>query len=78
MWVGRMDLISDLDHMLVSDIMRYWPSTVRVFLDRGMLCVGCPIGGFHTLSNAAYEHGLNLEELELEIDRAIRSEVLRA
>lgn len=73
-----MSVVSDLDEMSVSDIMRYWPSTVRVFLDRGMLCVGCPIGGFHTLANAAYEHGLDLQELQSEVDAAINAEVATA
>lgn len=70
--------ISELEFMSISEIMRFWPSTVRVFLDRGMLCVGCPIGGFHTLANAAFEHGLDLDELELAINRAIHAEGLRA
>lgn len=69
-------MVSDLDEMSVSDIMRYWPSTVRVFLDCGMLCVGCPIGGFHTLANVAYEHGLDLEKLKSEVEAVINAEVV--
>jgi hybrid cluster-associated redox disulfide protein len=42
---------------LVDDIMRRWPATLRVFLDRKMHCVGCPIACFHTVDDACREHG---------------------
>ena len=55
---------------LVDEIMRRWPATIRVFTRRGMLCVGCPIGPFHTLGEACAEHGLD--------ERAVRGELLDA
>ena len=54
------DSLADLT---VSDIMQRWPTTIGVFIDWQLHCVGCPIGGFHTLSDAAAEHGLALEAL---------------
>lgn len=48
--------------MQVETVLRQWPATLRVFLDRRMLCVGCPIGRFHTLSEACHLHGLDEEE----------------
>ena len=57
--------------MPVSEIMRRWPSTIGVFLDLGMLCVGCPIGVFHTLPEAADEHRLDFETLIAEVSAAI-------
>lgn len=68
---------AELSEMTVNEIMLFWPSTMRVFLDRGMLCVGCPIGGFHRLENAAYEHGLDLAALQADISRSIRDEDLK-
>lgn len=41
---------------LVDDVMRRWPATIRVFLDHGMRCVGCPIACFHTIDDACREH----------------------
>jgi hybrid cluster-associated redox disulfide protein len=41
---------------LVDDVMRRWPATIRVFLDHGMRCVGCPIAYFHTAEDACREH----------------------
>jgi len=41
---------------LVNDVMNKWPSTIRVFLNFRMRCVGCPIGCFHTVDDACREH----------------------
>ena len=43
--------------MAVDEVMRRWPATIRVFLDFRMSCIGCPIGGFHTVEDACREHG---------------------
>jgi hybrid cluster-associated redox disulfide protein len=44
---------------LVDDVMRDEPSTIRVFLDFKMRCVGCPIACFHTVDDACREHGVD-------------------
>ena len=43
--------------LLVDEVMRRWPETIRVFLDFRMSCVGCPIAGFHDIDDACREHG---------------------
>ena len=48
----------DLD-TLVDDVMREFPETIRVFLDYGMHCVGCPIGGFHSVEDSCRAHGID-------------------
>jgi hybrid cluster-associated redox disulfide protein len=54
--------------------MRRWPATIRVFMAFRMNCIGCPIGGFHTLWDACEEHGLDpgvvLEALDAAARRA--------
>jgi hybrid cluster-associated redox disulfide protein len=45
--------------LLVDDVMRQWPLTIRAFLNRKMHCVGCPITCFHTISDACREHGVD-------------------
>jgi hybrid cluster-associated redox disulfide protein len=49
-----MSITADL---LVDDVMRKWPVTIRVFLSYKMHCVGCPIACFHTVEEACREHG---------------------
>lgn len=50
-----------LANMTVDAIMRRWPATISVFIRNGMHCVGCPVGGFHTLAEASKAHRLDLD-----------------
>jgi hybrid cluster-associated redox disulfide protein len=45
--------------LMVDDVMRQWPSTIRVFLDFRMRCVGCPIASFHSVDEACNEHSID-------------------
>ena len=42
--------------LLVDDVMRRWPSTIRLFMSWRMKCVGCPFNTFHTIADACIEH----------------------
>ena len=61
---------ADIAELSLAEIMSRWPSTIRVFLDRKMHCVGCPIAPFHTLVDAAEEHSLLLAGLVADIEHA--------
>ena len=60
--------------LCVAEIMEKWPATIGVFIDYELHCIGCPIGVFHTLTDAAEEHGLSLDALSREIGLAIEGE----
>jgi hybrid cluster-associated redox disulfide protein len=51
-----MDNIAPTPGMMVDQVMNRWPTTIRVFLDFGMGCVGCPIAAFHSVDDASREH----------------------
>lgn len=53
--------------MTVDEVMRRWPSTIRVFLDSRMHCVGCPIGTFHSINEACEEHDVDIGTFLLQI-----------
>lgn len=55
------------DDMTMDEIMRAWPATIRVILDHGLLCVGCPIARFHTVADAIREHGIDGESFRAEL-----------
>ena len=61
------------DDATMDEIMHGSPAAIRVVLQRGMLCVGCPIASFHTVSDAAREHNLNEEQLGRDLRAAIES-----
>ena len=43
----------------VDDVMRLWPATIRVFIAYRMGCVGCPVGGLHTVADACAAYGFD-------------------
>lgn len=52
-----------LEDLTISEIMKRWPATMRLLIDRRLLCVGCPIAPFHTLADIAFEYGVDCESL---------------
>lgn len=59
---------------VVDEIMRKWPATVAVVLRYKMLCVGCPIGTFHTVAEACREHQIDETRFILDLESAVRGE----
>jgi hybrid cluster-associated redox disulfide protein len=59
------------DDATMDEIMRMSPAAIRIVLQNGMLCVGCPIASFHTISDAAREHELDEEQLSCDLRTAI-------
>lgn len=42
----------------LSELFHHWPACAGEFMNRQMLCPGCPIAPFHTLIDACEEYGL--------------------
>ena len=55
--------------MVVDEVMRRWPATIRVFLTFRMACPGCPIAGFHTVADTCREHHADPAKFLAEIQR---------
>jgi hybrid cluster-associated redox disulfide protein len=66
----RSPTLDDPD-LSLSDLMAQWPQTIPVFLRHRMLCVGCLVNPFHTLSDACTEYSLDRDEFQAELRRAI-------
>jgi hybrid cluster-associated redox disulfide protein len=54
---------------LVGDIIKEKPEAVEILVGFGMGCVGCPSAQMESLEQAASIHGLNLEELLVELNK---------
>lgn len=54
----------------LDELMTQWPETVSVFLKHGMLCVGCLISPFHTVTDACREYHLNEDAFLTELMEA--------
>ncbi len=54
----------------VEEVMSRFPTTIAVFLRRRMHCVGCVVGPFHTVWDAAGQYGIAAEALLAELREA--------
>lgn len=54
----------------LARLFEQWPDAATVFLERRMLCVGCPIAPFHTVIDACAEYMLNEDSFRREIEAA--------
>lgn len=58
---------SILSDLTVKQILDRYPQTLRIFMDMGVLCVGCPAEAFHSLADVARVYKLNLKQLRKRI-----------
>jgi hybrid cluster-associated redox disulfide protein len=56
--------------MVVAEVMRLWPQTVPVFIERRMACPGCPMAPFLTLGEAAASYAVEPDDLVDALRRA--------
>ncbi|APX17941.1 hypothetical protein BWR17_18880 (plasmid) [Phaeobacter inhibens] len=54
-------------------LMTIWPETVRVFMDHNMLCVGCMVSPFHSVSEACAEYHLDEEVFRAALADAVEA-----
>ena len=66
---------ASLETLSVAEIMTISPSTIRLFIEWHLHCIGCPIAPFHTLDNAAFEHGIVAGDLIAAVEAAIRADL---
>lgn len=64
-----------LETRSVAAIMATSPATIRLFIELHLHCIGCPIAPFHTLDDAAFEHGIVAGDLIAAVEAAIRTDL---
>ena len=68
-----LNMISLNPEITTDELMRQWPQTIPILIRHGMLCVGCPIAGFHTLTEACVQHGVDFPGFIAALEKAIAS-----
>lgn len=58
----------------LSELFAEWPDATLVFLAKRMLCPGCMIAPFHTITDACVEYGLDEDAFREEMKRWIAGE----
>ena len=61
-------------NITVKELLDHYPQVLQVFLDIGLLCVGCPTEAFHTLADVAREYRLDLDQLRRRLYKAIEDD----
>lgn len=56
----------------VKELLETHPEVLQMFLDMGLLCVGCPAEAFHTLAEVAEEYKLDVDQLLRRITKSIK------
>ena len=55
----------------IQDLLEQYPRVTSMFIERRMLCVGCPAQAFHTLEEVARIHGSTIDDMCAAIRDAI-------
>ncbi|MFH1085875.1 MAG: DUF1858 domain-containing protein [Chloroflexota bacterium] len=57
--------------MAIGEIVEKFPQTVRVFLNHGLMCIGCAAARFESLEQGATAHGIKVEALLKDLNAAV-------
>ena len=54
--------------MIISDMLKIDPGIAAILMASGMHCIGCPSAQGETLDEAAMVHGMNADELVVNVN----------
>lgn len=57
--------------MTISEVVQKYPSTVEVFMNHGLSCVGCAAARFENIAQGAAVHGIDVEKLVDDLNASI-------
>lgn len=58
--------------MSIREIVEKYPETIEVFAKHGLHCIGCVIAQFENLEQGAMAHGININSLVEDLNKAIK------
>ena len=61
--------------MPIAQIVQQYPETVRVFLNHGLMCIGCAAARFENLEQGATAHGIDVDTLLVDLNAAVEQPV---
>jgi len=57
--------------MKIEEIIQKYPKVIEVFLEYNFHCVGCAAASFENLEQGALAHGIDVEKLVNDLNKAI-------
>lgn len=58
--------------MMIAEVVTHHPETMPVFFKHGMTCFGCPMALQETVEQGAQAHGIDLEDMLKELNKAVK------
>ncbi len=58
--------------MGIMEIVQQWPETVQILAGAGMGCLGCAAAHFESLEEGAVAHGIDVDALVEELNKAVQ------
>ena len=65
-------MISITKDTIIGDILDVAPQTAPIFLSIGMHCLGCPSSRGETVEEACMVHGVDADELLVELNKMVK------
>ena len=57
--------------MPIGDVVKNYPETIKVFLQHGLMCVGCAVARFENIKDGATAHGIDADALIHDLNQAV-------
>ncbi len=59
--------------MPIGEVVRKYPNTIKIFLQHGLMCVGCAVARFENIEQGAAAHGIDADALIQDLNQAVQS-----
>ncbi|MFQ5820812.1 MAG: DUF1858 domain-containing protein [Candidatus Heimdallarchaeota archaeon] len=57
--------------MRIGEVVQKYPQTIEVFLQHGLMCVGCHAAQFEDIEQGARAHGIEVDRLMKALNKAL-------
>jgi hybrid cluster-associated redox disulfide protein len=58
--------------MKIDEVLKKYPETAEVFAKHGFHCIGCIAASFESIEQGATAHGVDVDELIEDLNKAIK------
>ena len=55
----------------ISQVVRDYPQTIKVFIQHGMSCFGCAAASFENIGQGARMHGIDIKRLIADLNKVV-------
>lgn len=57
--------------MAIGEVVQKYPQTIPVFLQHGLMCVGCAVARFENIEQGARAHGIDVDALIAALNKVV-------